>query len=86
MDAEHLRRGLARAAVEHACLEALGLGLHRVEAGTLPHNEASQRVLLSAGFEHLGTARGYLFIAARWQDHRLYQRLLHDDPPPGQPG
>lgn len=83
---EHLRRGLARAAVEHACAEARGRGLHRVEAGTLLHNVASQRVLLATGFEHIGTARGYLFIARRWEDHRLYQRLLHDDPPPGQPG
>lgn len=63
VDREHLRRGLARAAVEHACAESRGLGLHRVEAGTLVH----------------------LFIAGRWQDHHLYQRLLHDDPPPGQP-
>lgn len=86
VDHEHLCRGLARAAVEHACAEARGLGLHRVEAGTLLHNVASQRVLLGAGFEHVGTARGYLFIAGRWQDHHLYQRLLHDDPPPGQPG
>ena len=85
VDHEHLRRGLARAAVEHACSEARGLGLHRVEAGTLLHNVASQRVLLGAGFEHVGTARGYLFIAGRWQDHHLYQRLLHDDPP-GRPG
>jgi len=56
-----------------------------VEAGTLPHNLASQGVLLSAGFEQIGTAPRYLFIAGRWQDHHLYQRLLHDDPPPGQP-
>lgn len=86
VDHEHLRRGLARAAVEHACAEARGLGLHRVEAGTLLHNVASQRVLLGAGFEQIGTARGYLFIAGRWRDHHLYQRLLHDDPPPDQPG
>jgi ribosomal-protein-alanine N-acetyltransferase len=85
VDAGHLRRGLARAAVEHACAEAGGLSLHRVEAGTLLHNDASQRVLLAAGFEHVGTARGFLFIAGRWQDHRLYQRLLNDDPPPGEP-
>lgn len=85
VDHEHLRRGLARALVEHACARARELGLHRVEAATLLHNVASQRVLLGAGFEHVGTARDYLFIAGRWQDHHLYQRLLHDDPPPGQP-
>ena len=85
VDAGHLRRGLARAAVEHACAEARSAGLHRVEAGTLLHNVASQRVLLGAGFEHIGTARDYLFIAGRWEDHHLYQRLLHDEPPPDQP-
>lgn len=82
VDAGHLRRGLARAAVEHAAAEALSLGLHRLEAGTVPHNVASQRVLLGCGFEQYGTARAYLAIAGRWQDHHLYQRLLHDDPPP----
>lgn len=82
VDHAHLRRGLALAGVEHACAEALALGLHRVEAGTLLHNIASQRVLLAGGFEHIGTARDYLFIGGRWSDHHLYQRVLHDDPPP----
>jgi ribosomal-protein-alanine N-acetyltransferase len=85
VDHGHLRRGLARAAVQHACDRARALGLHRLQAGTLVHNVASQRVLLSAGFERIGIARNYLFIAGRWQDHDLYQRILHDDPPPGQP-
>jgi ribosomal-protein-alanine N-acetyltransferase len=85
VDHEHLRRGLARAGVEHACAQALALGLHRVEAGTLVHNAASQRVLLSAGFEHYGTAPEFLYIAGAWRDHHLYQRILHDDPPPDQP-
>lgn len=80
VDARHTRRGLAGAAVEHACAEALLLGLHRVEAGTMLHNSASQRVLVRAGFEHYGTARAFLFVAGAWQDHHLYQRILHDDP------
>lgn len=52
------------------------LGLHRLEAATLVHNIASQRVLEKNGFEAYGTAAGYLRIAGRWQDHRLYQRIL----------
>lgn len=80
VDAAHLRRGLASAAVDFACVQAREKGLHRVEAGTLLHNVASQRVLERAGFEAYGTARAYLFIAGRWQDHRLFQRILHDDP------
>lgn len=52
------------------------LGLHRLEAATLVHNAASQRVLEKNGFEAFGTARAYLRIAGRWQDHRMYQRIL----------
>ena len=80
VDADHLGKGLATRAVEFACTEALGLGLHRVEAGTLVHNTASQRVLLRCGFEPYGLAPRFLFIAGSWQDHRLYQRILHDNP------
>jgi [ribosomal protein S5]-alanine N-acetyltransferase len=80
VDVEHTRRGLAAGMVEFACEEALARGLHRVEAGTLLHNVASQRVLERCGFELYGTAPSYLFIAGAWQDHRLYQRILHDHP------
>jgi [ribosomal protein S5]-alanine N-acetyltransferase len=80
VDAEHLGRGLATGAVEFACREAERRGLHRVEAGTLVHNTASQRVLLKCGFELYGLAPRFLFIAGSWQDHRLYQRILHDKP------
>jgi ribosomal-protein-alanine N-acetyltransferase len=80
VDARHTRRGLASALVEHACAEALATGLHRVEAGTMLHNVASQKVLLRAGFELYGMAPKFLFIAGDWQDHNLYQRILHDHP------
>ena len=80
VDGEHLRRGLAAGMVEFACAEALARGLHRVEAGTLVRNVASQRVLERCGFEYYGTAPAYLFIRGSWQDHRLYQRILHDNP------
>jgi len=52
------------------------LGLHRLEAATLLHNVASQRVLDKNGFEAYGTARAYLRIAGLWQDHCIYQRIL----------
>jgi [ribosomal protein S5]-alanine N-acetyltransferase len=80
VDAGHLRRGLASAAVEFACAQAQGRGLHRVEAGTMLANTASQCVLERCGFEFFGIAPRYLFIAGGWQDHRLYQRILHDNP------
>jgi ribosomal-protein-alanine N-acetyltransferase len=80
VDHEHLGRGLAVGAVEHAVVAARRRGLHRLEGGTMLHNEASQRVLMRAGFELYGTAPKFLFIAGAWQDHRLYQRILHDNP------
>jgi ribosomal-protein-alanine N-acetyltransferase len=83
--AEHTGRGLATAMVAHALDGAVDLGLHRVEAGTLVVNVASQRVLARAGFERIGVARDFLFIAGRWQDHVLFQRVLHDDPPRNPP-
>ncbi|MFD3541244.1 GNAT family N-acetyltransferase [Streptomyces sp. NPDC058662] len=77
-------KGLATAAVEEVCRVAREeLGLHRVEAGTLLDNLASQRVLAKAGFEPYGVAPRYLHINGAWRDHRLFQRLLHDEPPPG---
>ena len=80
VDAAHTGRGVATWAGEHACVEALRAGLHRVEAGTVRHNTASQGVLRRLGFTRFGTAERYLFIAGAWQDHHLYQRILHDDP------
>jgi len=51
------------------------LGLHRLEAGTLIDNLASQRVLEKNGFEAIGLARGYLHIGGEWRDHMLFQLL-----------
>ena len=81
IDREHTGRGLATALAEHVALDALRLGLHRLEAGTMLDNTASQTVLRRARFEQYGLARGFLFIRGQWRDHLLFQRLLHDDPP-----
>jgi ribosomal-protein-alanine N-acetyltransferase len=72
VDAARNGRGLGSAAVREIVDVAFTrLGLHRVEAGTLPHNIASQRVLEHNGFVRFGTATAYLRIAGRWQDHIL---------------
>jgi [ribosomal protein S5]-alanine N-acetyltransferase len=71
-------RGVATAAVAAVVRLAFGeLGLHRLQAGTLVHNAASQRVLERNGFRRFGLAPRYLRIAGRWQDHVLFQ--LVDD-------
>ena len=51
------------------------LGLRRIEAGCIPSNTASIRVLEANGFEREGYAKEYLCIAGIWQDHYLYARL-----------
>ncbi|MGK5641573.1 GNAT family N-acetyltransferase [Streptomyces sp. URMC 126] len=80
--ADRAGRGLATAAVTAVCRAAGDeLGMHRVEAGTVTVNVASQRVLAKCGFERIGTARKYLHIDGAWRDHYLFQRILHDREP-----
>ena len=81
VDVGHLRRGLARAGVEFVGEQALEKGLHRLDAGTMVENTASQRVLESCGYERYGLAREFLYLNGAWRDHVLFQRLLHDRPP-----
>jgi len=69
-------RGIATAAVREIVRVAFGeLGLHRIQADTLVHNGASQRVLERNGFVRIGLAPRYLKIAGRWQDCILHQLL-----------
>jgi [ribosomal protein S5]-alanine N-acetyltransferase len=69
-------RGLASAAVgEIAGIAFHDLGLHRLQAETLLHNTASQRVLRRNGFQPFAVAPLYLKIAGEWQDHVLFQLL-----------
>jgi ribosomal-protein-alanine N-acetyltransferase len=79
VDARIAGRGVMTAAVRAVADHARDdLGLHRLQAATLLHNVSSQRVLERAGFERIGVAPKYLQIAGRWQDHLLFQRILHD--------
>ena len=75
VDEAHNGRGHCTRAVADVVDIAFGeLGLHRLEAGTLVDNLASQRVLEKNRFERFGLARRYLFIAGDWRDHVLFQR------------
>jgi [ribosomal protein S5]-alanine N-acetyltransferase len=69
-------RGLATAAVRDILGIAFGtLRLHRVQAGTLLHNQRSQHVLERNDFARIGVAPKMLRIAGDWQDHVLFQVL-----------
>ena len=79
LDRDHTGRGLASEALTAVVETARDVyGLHRLQAATLLANHASQSVLTRAGFERIGVAPNYLQIAGRWQDHVLFQRILHD--------
>lgn len=65
-------QGLMREVLEAGIRWAFGeLGLHRIMANYLPHNERSAKLLASLGFEREGYAKRYLQIAGTWQDHVL---------------
>jgi [ribosomal protein S5]-alanine N-acetyltransferase len=71
----HNGQGVCTRALGLVCERAFTeLGLHRVEAGTLPDNYASQRVLEKNGFVRIGVAPRYLQIAGFWSDHVLFQK------------
>lgn len=69
-----MREALA-AVVHHAFA---GLDLSRIEAGCLPENAGSRRVLESCGFKYEGVAQAYLQIDGRWRNHVLYANLRLD--------
>lgn len=79
--ADRTRQGHATRAVGLAVRHAFAeLGLHRVQAETLPENTASQRALERNGFERYGLAPQYIRIAGRWRDHVMFQVLAPDGP------
>jgi len=77
---EHVQgRGIATSMVRHAVHHAFAVErLHRVEAGTLVHNVASQRVLEKAGFTRIGISPRLVKIAGSWQDHVLFAITRED--------
>lgn len=83
VDAAFRGLGVATAAlrlvVAHSFEE---LRLHRIDAGAMPSNLGSQRVLEKAGFTRVGVMRRYLFVADTWQDHVLYELVGPDFVPP----
>ncbi len=74
-------QGFARRGLTLAAARALNgfafdtLGLHRLEAACLPHNEASRRLLAKAGFQEEGFAKAYLKINGVWRDHVLFGQV-----------
>jgi ribosomal-protein-alanine N-acetyltransferase len=73
------RQGFMREAIEavvHYGFQTLDLS--RIEAGCLPENTASRRLLEQCGYKYEGVAQSYLQINGRWRNHVLYANLRHD--------
>ncbi|MDF2890728.1 MAG: alanine acetyltransferase [Clostridia bacterium] len=54
------------------------LKLHRIEAGVMPHNIRSMRVLEKAGFHKEGIAVKNVKINGRWEDHQVLAIVAAD--------
>ncbi len=52
--------------------------LHRVQAGVIPRNVGSIKVLERSGFRFEGLALKYLNINGVWEDHRIYAVTLEE--------
>ena len=75
-------KGLMRDAVETVLRHAFtALRLQRIEAASIAANARSVALLKRCGFRLEGTARAYLEIDGRRQDHDIYARLSSDPIP-----
>ena len=73
------RQGYMREAIKalvHYAFTALDLS--RIEAGCLPENAPSRRLLENCGYKYEGVAQSYLQIGGRWRTHVLYANLHGD--------
>jgi ribosomal-protein-alanine N-acetyltransferase len=80
---EIARRWWGRGLAPEAAAAVVGYGfsvtgLHRIEAGVLPGNAASVRVLEKLGFVEEGTRRDYLFMKGGFQSFRWFSLLEGD--------
>lgn len=73
------RQGYMREAVTAVVDYAFAtLDISRIEAGCLPENTPSRRLLEGCGYKYEGVAQAYLQINGRWRNHVLYANLRHD--------
>jgi [ribosomal protein S5]-alanine N-acetyltransferase len=73
VDGERNGRGLATAASKLALRFAFEeAGCHRVQAGVMPRNARSIRVIEKIGMRFEGVVERYLLINGVWEDHQMY--------------
>lgn len=80
LDQQHNGKGYtteaAQLVVQYAFVE---LNLHRIEAGVMPHNIGSIRVLEKAGFHKEGIAIKNVKINGKWEDHQVLAIINPND-------
>ncbi|MCH6269105.1 GNAT family N-acetyltransferase [Neobacillus citreus] len=80
LDQKHNGKGYtteaAKLLVQYAFNE---LNLHRIEAGVMPHNIGSIRVLEKAGFHKEGIAIKNVKINGKWEDHQVLAIINPND-------
>lgn len=80
LDKHHNGKGYmteaVRLAVDYAFNE---LKLHRIQAGVMPHNIASMKLLEKAGFHREGIAKDLVKINGRWEDHQMLAIVNEND-------
>jgi len=83
VDRERNGHGIGTEAVRAAVAYGFAEGrLHRIQAGVMPRNRASIRVLEKVGFRLEGVARRYLQINHVWEDHNMYAITAEEWPRP----
>lgn len=72
LDEQHNGKGYMTEAVRHVVDYAFNeLKLHRIEAGVMPHNIGSIRVLEKSDFHKEGIAVKNVKINGKWEDHQV---------------
>ncbi|WP_282035426.1 GNAT family N-acetyltransferase [Metabacillus indicus] len=80
LDQDHNGKGYTTEAVKLILEYAFNeLKLHRIEAGVMPHNLGSIRVLEKAGFHKEGLAKQNVLINGKWEDHVMLAVLNPED-------
>jgi [ribosomal protein S5]-alanine N-acetyltransferase len=76
LDKEHNGKGYTTEAANLIVSYAFEtLNLHRIEAGVMPHNIGSIRVLEKAGFHKEGIAKKNVKINGRWENHQVLAKI-----------
>ncbi|MFI8706888.1 GNAT family N-acetyltransferase [Bacillus sp. NPDC077411] len=80
LDKHHNGKGYMTEAVKLVVSYAFDeLNFHRIEAGVMPHNIGSIKVLEKSGFHKEGIARKNVKINGRWEDHQVLAIVNDND-------